>query len=386
MSKKHPVSSNNAHEARQAGSPYCSDAIGVNGDLFANLVAGSSPADAKQAINAQDCMQDCMQDGVQDGVQEQAAVYSEFNPHQDNDQGVNGLAKPSNPALETLLSEELAQTVWRSSDAPKRRYKTLGTGFETLNKTITIGGWPLGANTEIGLADAGIGELRLLLPALKALLTEQSSSAQSNKRGRAQVSKHCLLIAPPHQPYAPALAKMGLLPSQIAVVRARSLADTLWSAEQALLSESCVAVLTWTGRHNLTQRETRRLQLAAEKSKSLHVVFRDIELMQQASVSCLRLEVSSDDYSRAQIRIVKQPQGWAGQQCVLPLPPFYERWQRLPVQLLPHSNQAYRPHKQSLGLPKQLRILAKAAHASHAHRAAKTSTQNHKVITLKRVS
>ena len=53
------------------------------------------------------------------------------------------------------------------------------------------GGWPTGARTEILSGRAGIGELQLVLPALAAL---------------SWAGKRVVWLAPPHLPYAPALA------------------------------------------------------------------------------------------------------------------------------------------------------------------------------------
>ncbi|NND01116.1 MAG: hypothetical protein HKN85_13125 [Gammaproteobacteria bacterium] len=116
--------------------------------------------------------------------------------------------------------------------------------------------------------------------------------------------------------------------------------DTLWAAEQALLAECCTAVFTWTGNHNLSTRDLRRLQLAAEKNHTWNVLFRHSDCLKQSSAAGLRLHLQSNTYSQLDIHILKQPQGWGGQRCKLSLQPHYENWQRLPAHLLPHHNRA----------------------------------------------
>lgn len=363
--------------------PYTSDKIGVNGDLFAAFdLDAQEPAEAELmgqvARERVSSYSPATPNGNTSGREapEQPVAFN-LAEHSDVD-----TTEPESIQVTSIQTEQLqgllSKHVWRSSDLLQHRHDNLDTGFAALNEAI--GGWPLGATTELGLSQDGIGELRLLMPALQSRSAEPLASRgpSANKTSKAAIaSKRCLWIAPPHQPYAPALLKLGIDFEQVAVVQTRSLIDTLWAAEQALLSESCAAVFTWTGRHNLTQRQTRRLQLAAEKTKSWHVLFRYTDMLQQASASSLRLKLIADDYSHLRVQVVKQPQSWGGQECVSSLPPHYERWQRLPVQLLPHANRQY-------GAPQQqLRILAKAAHISK-HLDNLNDSDN--VITLKRVS
>ena len=104
------------------------------------------------------------------------------------------------------------------------------TGFASLDRALPGGGWPAGALTELIGGGAGIGELQLVLPALSAL---------------SWAGKRIVWVAPPHLPYAPALAAAGVDLSRVAVVRAPGRRDALWAAEQALRSGSCHALLAW---------------------------------------------------------------------------------------------------------------------------------------------
>ena len=98
--------------------------------------------------------------------------------------------------------------IWRGGNTPPEESKIAGlpTGIPGL-ETILPGGWPRGALTEILIPDEGIGELGLVMPALAWL--------SRSKRWLAWV-------APPHIPYAPALASAGLDLSRVMVVRPRS--------------------------------------------------------------------------------------------------------------------------------------------------------------------
>src|SRR6476659_678516 len=106
-----------------------------------------------------------------------------------------------NPALAKLLSHP---AIWRGGDcAPEPA--SIASGFAELDAALPGGGWPRGALTEMLLEREGIGELRLTLPALSRLQGE----------GRSIV-----WIAPPHRPYAPALAAAGLDLARLVIVRA----------------------------------------------------------------------------------------------------------------------------------------------------------------------
>src|SRR5258708_30662956 len=95
--------------------------------------------------------------------------------------------------------------IWRGDSLSQAGAPTLPCGFPGLDAELPGGGWPVGALTEILPAHEGIGELRLLGPALAGL----------SKRGL-----RLGLIAPPHPPYAPALAAAGIHIPALVLVRA----------------------------------------------------------------------------------------------------------------------------------------------------------------------
>lgn len=232
-----------------------------------------------------------------------------------------------------LYGDDLNGKVWRGSETRKHRInqrkKALATGYQTLDESLHDGGWPLHATAELGLAEPGIGELRLLAPALRELQTG--------------LQKNIVMVAPPLLPFAPALLKEQLDINHLTIAQTNSLVDTLWVAEQALLAESCAAVITWAGAANLSTKQLRRLQLAAEKTHTWNVLFRDSHCLKQASASGLRVHLQTNTYSQLDLHIIKQPRGWGGQKCTLSLQPHYENWQRLPAHLLPQYNQPKEP-------------------------------------------
>src|SRR3954464_9934120 len=94
--------------------------------------------------------------------------------------------------------------VWRGS-ALVHAPAAIATGFAALDAELPGGGWPGGALIELLPAAPGIGELGLVLPALARLTA---------------AGKHAVCLAPPHLPYAPALAAAGLDLTRLLVVRA----------------------------------------------------------------------------------------------------------------------------------------------------------------------
>ncbi len=146
------------------------------------------------------------------------------------------------------------------------------TGFAALDAELPGGGWPTGCLTELLPAHEGIGELRILGPALARL-------SRANRR--------IAWIAPPHLPYAPALDAAGIALDRLLIVRTPSAHDALWATEQALRSAACGAVLAWPGAAKYA--ELRRLQLAADSSCALAVVFRPPRTAGEASPAALRL-------------------------------------------------------------------------------------------------
>ena len=171
-------------------------------------------------------------------------------------------------ALEEILQQH---PVWLGR-APQLAPPAVPTGFQALDSELPGGGWPAGAITELLSEPQGIGELGLVLPALAALTW---------------AGKRVIWIAPPHLPYAPALAQAGINLAQLAVVRAPGRRDALWAAEQALRAGCCHALLGWF--RQVSYDDLRRLAVAAEGSAAWIALFRPREAATQSSPACLRL-------------------------------------------------------------------------------------------------
>ena len=184
-------------------------------------------------------------------------------------------------SLEKLLENP---RVWRARSQPAPA-EGLSSGYTQLDRLLPGSGWPRQALTEILIEQYGIGELQLLMPALASLCTEDPGAEPVEPGWIAWV-------APPFQPYPPALQKFGINLARMLIVRPRNDNEALWSAEQALSSGTCAAVLLWP--HRLDDQASRRLQLAAEKGGSWAIAFRPLAARHEPSAAALRLELSAD--------------------------------------------------------------------------------------------
>lgn len=197
--------------------------------------------------------------------------------------------------MSAMLTELLQkQPIWRGghSEQPARY---LASGQPRLDEAIG-GGWPQGALTELMVATAGIGELRLLMPALANLSR----------------THWVALINPPYLPYAPAFASHGVELQHLLIVRPGP-HDRLWAAEQCLRSNACGAVVSWFDR--LDFRRSRRLQLAAEAGQGCGFIFRQ-ESSAEASAAALRISLEHFN-STLQLTVLKRRGGFAQQRVAM---------------------------------------------------------------------
>lgn len=191
--------------------------------------------------------------------------------------------------------------IWRGGAMPSASGDGIPTGFPALDGLLPGGGWPRGALSEILTPGEGIGALSLLMPALARL---------------SRSPKWLAWIAPPHIPYAAALAGFGIDVSRVLLVHDRQGRDNLWAVEQALRSGACGAVIAWL--EAVPRGVLRRLQLAAETGDSCGVLFRPQRLAAEPSPAALRLSLEPLAQG-TRVQVLKCRGGWPGAECVLEL-------------------------------------------------------------------
>ena len=187
-------------------------------------------------------------------------------------------------SLDTVLNHP---AIWRGNDCARVAIPSTPSGFPELDAVLPGGGWPAAALTEIYAERPGSGEMQLLMPAAARLTC---------------AGRWIMLIAPPHIPYAPALAAHGIRLSRLILVRASSTEERLWACEQALRSQGCGAILAWIER--APQLALKRLQLAIEGRGTAAVLFRSSGAI-PASPAALRLHVSRAQ-GRTMVRVLKR--------------------------------------------------------------------------------
>jgi hypothetical protein len=179
------------------------------------------------------------------------------------------------------VNSELARllehpAIWRGTSVA--RTETLPTGFSALDERLPGRGWPRSGLIEILVSRFGVGELTLLLPALASLT-------------HLPLARWCVWVAPPLEPFAPSLASHGVALERVLVVRdpRRSTQGALWALEQSLGSGACDIVLAWAKKPRA--KEIRRLQLAAERGRTLGVLFRPHQAARESSHAVARMAI-----------------------------------------------------------------------------------------------
>jgi hypothetical protein len=191
------------------------------------------------------------------------------------------------PLEASSLADLLADArIFRIKDAsasqPLSSRPAWSTGRRALDARLPGGGWPTASLVEVLIDASGLGEIQLFLPAL----------AQSQRK-RDGDAPWIVWIAPPHEPFAPALAQQGIELSRFIIVRPPGAMEALWAAEQALSSGVCAAVLLWL--KGTDDRWLRRLKLAAEEGGALGVLFRPERHRFESSPAVLRLLLSQGE-------------------------------------------------------------------------------------------
>ena len=146
------------------------------------------------------------------------------SPGSEAESGTSGKTERGRSGAEPLLNHP---GIWRAGELAVQQNqssRSIRTGFESLDSLLPGQGWPAGGLIEFLLASTGVGELRVLLPALVSL---------SNSENR-----WIAWINPPFVPYAPCLEAAGVDISKILLEHPRNHKDDLWAAERACKSAS----------------------------------------------------------------------------------------------------------------------------------------------------
>jgi protein ImuA len=168
--------------------------------------------------------------------------------------------------------EAVHPSLWLASQLAHSTDRCVDTGYPVLSAQLPGGGWPTGTLVELLLQQPGVGEMRLLRPALAAL------------------RRPIVLLQPPYAPQALGLAALGIEPEQLIWIRNPGKnGDALWAAEQVLRSGCCGALLLW--QQHVRGEALRRLHLAAQGGETLFCLMRPLTAAHDASPAPLRLSL-----------------------------------------------------------------------------------------------
>jgi protein ImuA len=211
---------------------------------------------------------------------------------------------------QTQAIDFAAAGLWRAHQFDAPRKGVTATGFTALDTELPGGGWPHRVLTELLLPHPGLGELRLLVPALSRISGAGDASAS--------IGRSVMLFDPPASLCGWALAQLGVHAQQLLVVYGREgprgaatlrrmlpSADLLWALEQALKSGHVGAVLAWLPQR-LKADALRRLQLAAQAHDGPAFLFRDVDARIKPSAAPLRLLLQGAGIDRLSVRVIKR--------------------------------------------------------------------------------
>ncbi len=203
--------------------------------------------------------------------------------------------------MSIIAPETIHPALWRGTQLAHGRTPCVDTGHPRLSAELPGDGWPLGTLTELLVQQPGIGELRLLRPALNAVS-----------------QRPLILLAPPHLPNQLAFAHWGMPLDRLTLIRTSRTADALWAAEQILRAGSCGALLFW--QDVIRNEALRRLHLAAQSSDTLFFLFRPLNAAHHQSPAPLRLALRPANEGLS-IDIVKRRGPQRDQPLTIPLTP-----------------------------------------------------------------
>lgn len=207
--------------------------------------------------------------------------------------------------------EQWIAGLWHANQLSASLHATTDSGFTDLDAELPGGGWPHRVLTELLLPHSGLGELRLLMPALARIAGAGNVSGQADGRS-------VMLFDPPAALCGSSLAQLGVDARQLLVVHGREgvrataglrrllpSADLLWALEQALKSGHVGAVLAWLPQ-SLRADALRRLQLAAQSHDGPAFVFREVDARLKPSAAPLRLLLQGAGVDRLSVRVLKR--------------------------------------------------------------------------------
>ena len=192
------------------------------------------------------------------------------------------------PALQHVLQHP---AIWRVGQLGIAMKSAVATEYAALDRALPNHGWANGELTEILANEHGIGELTLVMPAIR----------QVTQSGRSVV-----LVAPPLIPFPVAWEAQRIRLDRLVIIRAVG-KDLFWATEQAAKSGACAMVIAWGNNeaHARNDKALRRLHVAADIGKTALLLYRPSNAISNPSPAPTRLVVSAQG-GQLQVQIAKR--------------------------------------------------------------------------------
>ncbi len=320
-------------------------------------------------------------------------------PSPDPDPNAQSLPAPAGaPPVAFFMAapETLHPAVWRASQLGVGRAAVTPSGFAALDAQLPGGGWPHRVLTELLLLHPGVGEMRLLAPALVARVGEGGAASDVHDAA----TRCVMLFDPPAALCGWGLRQLGLDARRWLIVQGRAAqgrlvsgrpvqdkpqlsqrlgpgADLLWALEQALRSGHLGAALAWLPA-GCRADVLRRLQLAAQAHDGPVFVFRELQARSRPSVAPLRLALAPAGIDALAVRLLKRRGPLLAEPLRLALPPVLgprQRERARPVSTAPSAVQSAAQTVAQAAAQTVAQAVAQAAAQPVAQTAAQTVAQ-----------
>jgi len=194
----------------------------------------------------------------------------------------------------TLKELKDRQLIWQAGTQHKTCPPCISSCYEQLDRQLQ-GGWPSAGVIQLLPEAGGIGELRLLLPALQELNTRDKLQAWVNPPGR--LTPHNLT---------------NDMRRQAIILTPGDSQQSLWVSEQILSSGCFSSLVLW--HKDLSPSQARRLQLAARDSQTLAFIINPLSTATASLAVSMRLSLRTWQHG-LHIEVFKRQGAW-------PLPAF----------------------------------------------------------------
>jgi protein ImuA len=188
-----------------------------------------------------------------------------------------------------LQSLQTNHLIWQANSLTQDPDNSITSGFGELDGKLN-GGWPDKGIIELQCSPVGIGEVRLLLPALRQLSLGKGLGKTKTKPEAKIEELLYIWVAPPGRLNGQVLAEAGLPLANTLVVSGVSAKEAFWLSEKSLRSGCCAAVVLWCD--ELEPNQAKRLQLAAKEGNSLGFVIRPPSKVTQSLPVSIRMTVA----------------------------------------------------------------------------------------------